>query len=189
MISCSWTKTISNSYFEKREPPTQLRPGRLAQSSCLDRILRRTAGEGGLDSAPIQNIVHRVSTLQTDNSGFGSSKCPFADSDTVCVVIFRILFDIALNVAAGAAAAAAGAHANGNAVTPRVTQLGAIAGLTKSAITGSVWTIGLLDLKLLSSLLILGSGLGVCLLVTVEIANIILGKSTDLLTLRRRGVF
>lgn len=132
----------------------------------------RRRGGFGFSSDP-EYSPHGMTTLGLDKQ-FGVLN---VDSDIVCVVIFRLLFDIALNVSAGAAAAAAGAHANGNGVTPRVTQLGAIAGLTKSAITGFVWVVGLLELDILSGLLFLGSGLGVCLVVTVEMANIVLGKS------------
>jgi hypothetical protein len=93
-------------------------------------------------------------------------------------VIFRLLFDIAFSVSAGAAAAAAGAHANGSHATPRVMQIGAIAGLTKSVIVGFVWAVGLLDFgPFVFPLFLLGSGIIVCLLVTVEVANIVLGKS------------
>ncbi|RYP77764.1 hypothetical protein DL771_000861 [Monosporascus sp. 5C6A] len=57
----------------------------------------------------------------------------------LCLMIIYVLLDLAFNTAAGAAAAAAGAHANGGAPTPRATQIGALAGLTKSAITSFVW--------------------------------------------------
>ncbi|RYP26824.1 hypothetical protein DL768_011542 [Monosporascus sp. mg162] len=60
----------------------------------------------------------------------------------LCLMIIYVLLDMAFNTAAGAAAAAAGAHANGGAPTPRATQIGALAGLTKSAITSFVWFVG-----------------------------------------------
>ncbi|RYP80941.1 hypothetical protein DL769_002219 [Monosporascus sp. CRB-8-3] len=60
----------------------------------------------------------------------------------LCLMIIYVLLDMAFNTAAGAAAAAAGAHANGEAPTPRATQIGALAGLTKSAITSFVWFVG-----------------------------------------------
>ncbi|RYP35150.1 hypothetical protein DL767_003927 [Monosporascus sp. MG133] len=60
----------------------------------------------------------------------------------LCLMIIYVLLDMAFNTAAGAAAAAAGAHANGGTPTPRATQIGALAGLTKSAITSFVWFVG-----------------------------------------------
>lgn len=89
------------------------------------------------------------------------------------------LFDIVINVSAGAAAAAAGAHANGSPVTRRVTSLGAIAGLTKAgivsfAVLSKCWRLGPI-LPILFDLI--GSGIVVCLLITVEISRMTIGQS------------
>jgi hypothetical protein len=96
------------------------------------------------------------------------------DANVVYVIIFRLLFDIAIHVSAGAAAAAVGAHANGSPLTPRVTKLGAIAGLTKSVIAGTVWTIGLLDSKPFANW---SSGFGLSLFITLEVSYLVLHKS------------
>lgn len=94
-------------------------------------------------------------------------------------MIFYVLIDMAFSVSAGAAAAAAGAHANGSSVTPRVTQLGALAGLTKSLIVGFAWFVRQFEphWTLTIPLVLLGSGFGVCLLVTVEMANMVFRES------------
>lgn len=56
---------------------------------------------------------------------------------TLPVLAFAILaaFDIAMNAAAGASAATIGAHLNGKSATTQVIRLGALAGMTKAAIT------------------------------------------------------
>lgn len=100
------------------------------------------------------------------------------DAHVACVIIFRLLFDIVIHVSAGAAAAAAGAHANGSPLTPRITKLGAIAGLTKSVIAGTVWAIGLLDSKNLGNSLACSSGFGLCWFIALEMSYLALHKST-----------
>lgn len=85
--------------------------------------------------------------------------------------------DLGVNAAAGAAAAAAGAHANGGVPTAKATRTGALAGLTKSGITGLVWFSSQWDIHWIVALplLILGNGFGVALLVTVQVAHSLLG--------------
>ncbi|RYP00339.1 hypothetical protein DL764_006539 [Monosporascus ibericus] len=95
----------------------------------------------------------------------------------LCLMIIYVLLDMAFNTAAGAAAAAAGAHANGGAPTPRATQIGALAGLTKSAITSFVWFVGQWepDWVVALPLGLLGTGFAVCSLVMVQVTNMTLG--------------
>ncbi|RYO88756.1 hypothetical protein DL766_005194 [Monosporascus sp. MC13-8B] len=82
----------------------------------------------------------------------------------LCLMVVYVLLDMAFSTAAGAAAAAAGAHADGGAPTPRATQIGALAGLTKSAITGFVclWATGTLAPLLLRALSLLVLMLPAC---------------------------
>jgi hypothetical protein len=96
---------------------------------------------------------------------------------------------MAFNVSAGAAAAAAGAHANGSMVTHRVASLGALAGLTKS---GIVTFVGLTKYLRLGPILdfpfqLLGSGLVVCLLVTLQVSGMAMGQSKQFLILKARA--
>jgi len=101
------------------------------------------------------------------------------------------LLDTAINAAAGAAAAATGAHANGSPVTPKVAGLGALAGLTKSVI---VTFAGLSKYMHLGPILeipfiVLGSGMVVCLLITVEISGIAMGQSRSFSDFSRKECY
>jgi hypothetical protein len=60
---------------------------------------------------------------------------------TVYTFLLYSVVDIAINTSAGAAAAAAGAHANGS-VNHRAVQLGALAGLLKSAWHSAMSVVG-----------------------------------------------
>lgn len=86
---------------------------------------------------------------------------------------------MAIHAGAGAAAASVGAKGNGLPVTSRAVQLGALAGVTKAAMTT------FRELVLLSKvntafrvlILLISSSFGICPLLVTEIGNIVLDES------------
>ncbi|KAK6083013.1 hypothetical protein SCUP515_02247 [Seiridium cupressi] len=89
------------------------------------------------------------------------------------------LVDIAMHTAAGAAAARVGADLNGATPTTLVIQMGALAGVTKAAITTFREIVGLSSVNLVFQILLmlLTSSFGVCALLVTEIGNIVLGET------------
>lgn len=97
------------------------------------------------------------------------------------VVVFAAFasFDLALNVAAGASAATVGARLNHKQVTAKVLRLGALAGLTKSAMT-TFREIAMMqrpNLAFTMLFLLLFTSWGICLVVAAEICNLVLEES------------
>ena len=87
--------------------------------------------------------------------------------------------DIAINAAAGPAAVATAVHVNGSQLTARALQYGALAGVTKSGVLAFVEFVGWAGLPTPAwvLLLLLASSFGICVLVTAEISNLVLGES------------
>lgn len=87
--------------------------------------------------------------------------------------------DIAANAAAGPAAVATAAHVNGSPLTARAMQLGALAGVTKSGILAFVEFVGYAGLPTPAWILLvlLASCFGICVVITAEISNLVLGES------------
>lgn len=87
--------------------------------------------------------------------------------------------DIAVNAAAGPAAVATACHVNGSPLTARALQLGALAGVTKSGVLAFVEFLGCAGLPTPAWMLLLlfASSFGICVLVTAEISNLVLGES------------
>lgn len=87
--------------------------------------------------------------------------------------------DIAVNAAAGPAAVATAAHVNGSPLTGRALQLGALAGVTKSGVLAFVEFAGYAGLPTPAWILLalVASGFGICVLVTAEVSNLVLGES------------
>lgn len=84
-----------------------------------------------------------------------------------------------MNAAAGASAATVGAHMNHKSLTPKVVRLGALAGITKAAITTFQQIIMMGQITFFSHVVLqlILSPFGICLLVTAEMCNLILGNS------------
>lgn len=87
--------------------------------------------------------------------------------------------DIAVNAAAGPAAVATAAHVNGSSLTAKAMQTAAIAGVTKSGVLAFVEFVGYAGLPTPAWILLvlLTSSFGVCVLITAEVSNLVLGES------------
>lgn len=86
--------------------------------------------------------------------------------------------DIAANAAAGPAAVATAAHVNGTPLTARAMQIGALAGVTKSGVLAFVEFVGFAGLPTPAWILLvlMTSSFGICVLVTTEVSNLVLGE-------------
>jgi hypothetical protein len=106
---------------------------------------------------------------------------------TLPVLTFAILaaFDMAMNAAAGASAATVGAHLNGKSATTQVVRLGALAGLTKAAITSFREVVCWANINFVFwiLLMVIFTSWGICLIVTAEICNLALATSKFCLSL------
>ncbi|KAJ5152070.1 hypothetical protein N7492_010365 [Penicillium capsulatum] len=91
--------------------------------------------------------------------------------------------DVAINAAAGPAAVATAIHVNGSESTARALQLGALAGVTKSGVLAFVEFLGYggLPTSAWMLLVLLASSFGICVLVTTEISNLVLGEAPSAL--------
>ncbi|KAJ5494307.1 hypothetical protein N7463_010394 [Penicillium fimorum] len=91
--------------------------------------------------------------------------------------------DIAANAAAGPAAVATAAHVNGTPLTARAMQVGALAGVTKSGILAFVEFASYAGLPTPAWILLalVASGFGICVLVTAEVSNLVLGETPSAL--------
>ncbi|CAG8169681.1 unnamed protein product [Penicillium salamii] len=91
--------------------------------------------------------------------------------------------DIAANAAAGPAAVATAAHVNGSPLTARALQLGALAGVTKSGILAFVEFLGYAGLPTPAwvLLVLVASCFGICVIITAEISNLVLGETPSAL--------
>lgn len=87
--------------------------------------------------------------------------------------------DIAANTAAGPAAVATAVHMNGGQLTGRALQLGALAGVTKSGVLAFVEFLSYAGIPAPSwvLLILLATSFGICVLITAEISNLVLGES------------
>jgi hypothetical protein len=92
--------------------------------------------------------------------------------------------DIAANAAAGPAAVATAAHVNGSPLTARAMQIGAIAGVTKSGVLAFVEFVGYAGLPTPAWILLvlMASSFGICVLITAEVSNLVLGDSECILS-------
>jgi hypothetical protein len=105
------------------------------------------------------------------------------------VLAFALLsaFDLAMNAAAGSAAATVGAHLNSVQVTGTMVRLGALAGLTKAAV--STFREVVLSIRVnfifYVLLLLLFSSFGVSIVVTAEVCNLAIGESKALSNAQR----
>ncbi|KAJ5301859.1 hypothetical protein PENANT_c002G08756 [Penicillium antarcticum] len=91
--------------------------------------------------------------------------------------------DIAANAAAGPAAVATAAHVNGSPLTARAMQIGAIAGVTKSGVLAFVEFVGYAGLPTPAWILLvlMASSFGICVLITAEVSNLVLGDTPSAL--------
>ena len=122
--------------------------------------------------------------LPSINSEFPShAATPSAPVSQFCLLVWTFFalaaLDIAVNAAAGPAAVATACHVNGSALTARALQLGALAGVTKSGVLAFVEFLGYAGLPTPAWMLLLlfASSFGICVLVTAEISNLVLGES------------
>ncbi|PQE17508.1 hypothetical protein CJF30_00009499 [Rutstroemia sp. NJR-2017a BBW] len=94
-------------------------------------------------------------------------------------IIFLASIDMALNVSAGAAAANVGAKLNHKAVTSQVLRIGAQAGAIKSAITTFREIVLMAKINFVFRMLMLltFSSFGICLVLTAQVSNQVLGES------------
>ncbi|KAL2154680.1 hypothetical protein VTH82DRAFT_3356 [Thermothelomyces myriococcoides] len=115
------------------------------------------------------------------NHGFSADEQGRGNILTTPVLIFLVLstIDIGFNAAAGVAAVAAGAHANGSPLTDRAKGIGALAAVTKSGLLAFVGFLGFANLNIAAwmVLLIAGSVFGIAILVTLQVANTVLGET------------
>ncbi|KAJ5160324.1 uncharacterized protein N7482_007328 [Penicillium canariense] len=104
---------------------------------------------------------------------------PNRSSTTVWVFFALAALDIAANAAAGPAAVATAVHVNGSELTVRALQLGALAGVTKSGVLAFVEFVSYAGIPTPAWLLLilLASSFGICVLVTAEISNLVLGEA------------
>ncbi|KAJ5098817.1 hypothetical protein N7532_005818 [Penicillium argentinense] len=93
------------------------------------------------------------------------------------------ILDVAANAAAGPAAVATATHVNGGVLTARALQLGALAGVTKSGVLAFIEFVGYAGIPAPAwvLLILLGSSFGICVLITAEISNIVLGEAPSAL--------
>ncbi|KAJ5561947.1 hypothetical protein N7535_003591 [Penicillium sp. DV-2018c] len=91
--------------------------------------------------------------------------------------------DVAVNAAAGPAAVATAAHVNGTPLTARAMQIGALAGVTKSGVLAFVEFLGFAGLPTAAWIILLfvTSSFGICVLVTAEVSNLVLGETPSAL--------
>ncbi|KAJ5419318.1 uncharacterized protein N7487_002868 [Penicillium crustosum] len=91
--------------------------------------------------------------------------------------------DVAVNAAAGPAAVATAAHVNGSPLTARAMQIGALAGVTKSGVLAFVEFAGFAGLPTPAWILLIlvASCFGICVLVTAEVSNLVLGETPSAL--------
>jgi len=102
-----------------------------------------------------------------------------ADRKWVVWTFFALAaLDIAANAAAGPAAVATAVHVNGGILTARMLQLGALAGVTKAGVLAFVEFLGYAGISTYAwmLLILLASSFGVCVLITAEISNLVLGE-------------
>ncbi|CAG7967345.1 unnamed protein product [Penicillium salamii] len=104
-----------------------------------------------------------------------------ANRPAISIWVFFALaaLDIAANAAAGPAAVATAAHVNGSPLTARALQLGALAGVTKSGILAFVEFLGYAGLPTPAwvLLVLVASCFGICVIITAEISNLVLGET------------
>lgn len=83
-----------------------------------------------------------------------------------------------MNAAAGRAAASVGARLNRAPVTPKVLRIGALAGITKSALTTFYEVVSRMGVNLAFSILLLlvFSSFGISLILTAEVCNSTMDK-------------
>jgi hypothetical protein len=91
--------------------------------------------------------------------------------------------DIAANAAAGPAAVATAVHVNGGVLTGRMLHLGVLAGVTKAGVLAFVEFLGYAGIPSYAwmLLILLASSFGVCVLITAEISNLVLGDTPSAL--------
>ncbi|KAJ5794107.1 hypothetical protein N7457_000706 [Penicillium paradoxum] len=91
--------------------------------------------------------------------------------------------DVAVNAAAGPAAVATAAHVNGSPLTARAMQIAALAGVTKSGVLAFVEFVGFAGLPTAAWILLvlITSSFGVCVLITAEVSNLVLGETPSAL--------
>jgi hypothetical protein len=102
--------------------------------------------------------------------------------------------DIGFNAAGGAAAVATGAHVSGLPLTDRMLGIGAVAGVTKAGILAffGLLKFSSINIGVYMILLVVASMFGICVLITVQVANTVLGDSEKCAALsryERRRVF
>lgn len=127
------------------------------------------------------SVLIRSKPMSNFNHGFSADAQGRGNILTTPVLIFLVLstIDIGFNAAAGVAAVAAGAHANGSPLTDRAKGIGALAAVTKSGLLAFVGFLGFANLNIAAwmVLLIAGSVFGIAILVTLQVANTVLGES------------
>ncbi|KAF7717082.1 Uncharacterized protein PECH_004508 [Penicillium ucsense] len=91
--------------------------------------------------------------------------------------------DIAVNAAAGPAAVATAVHVSGDKLTARSLQLGALAGVTKAGVLAFVEFVSYAGIPAPAWLVLIlfASSFGICVLVTAEISNLVLGETPSAL--------
>lgn len=104
---------------------------------------------------------------------------PLTCYTTVWTFFALAALDIAANAAAGPAAVATAIHMTGGLLTARALQLGALAGVTKSGVLAFIEFLAYAGIPTPAwiLLILLGSSFGICVLVTAEISNLVLGES------------
>ncbi|KAJ5489253.1 hypothetical protein N7539_004143 [Penicillium diatomitis] len=102
---------------------------------------------------------------------------------TVWVFFALAALDIAVNAAAGPAAVATAVHVSGDKLTARSLQLGALAGVTKAGVLAFVEFVSYTGIPAPAWLVLIlfASSFGICVLVTAEISNLVLGETPSAL--------
>lgn len=118
--------------------------------------------------------------LARSSREYTSNRTPtLTHCDTVWTFFALSALDIATNAAAGPAAVATAIHMTGGVLTARALQLGALAGVTKSGVLAFIEYLAYAGVPTPAwiLLILLGSSFGICVLVTAEISNLVLGES------------
>ncbi|KAL2119883.1 hypothetical protein VTJ04DRAFT_6844 [Mycothermus thermophilus] len=97
----------------------------------------------------------------------------------VLIYVALSTIDIGFNAAGGAAAVATGAHVSGLPLTSRMLGIGAVAGITKAGILAffGLFRFAKIHIGVYMLLLVVTSMYGICVLITLQVANTVLGHT------------
>ncbi|KAK1826553.1 hypothetical protein QBC39DRAFT_364127 [Podospora conica] len=142
--------------------------GRVADDAAVKELV-------GLFNAPLVKDIPR-GMLKVQTPGAHVNTAPFR---AIWGFGLLVILDLAMHAGAGAAAASVGAKGNGLPVTTRALQLGALAAITKAAMTTFREVVLMAKVNFAFTVLIflLSSSFGICPLLVTEVGNLSLGEA------------